>query len=264
MNVQFGRSRISNFALLLLICILAFGSFILPAAGPLPPPPPTKERRLIDALANRNNPPPLLLWRKGPERIPLFHANYDWEEQERVVAALKKAASECTPELWEELWRSGGDKRYCLTVAYHPPAESGEALGNYSVGWFCGRIAFDQAHWVYDRYLPHDLGLPPFFKLLDAAEANPEAVPVRQKPKDETLLEHQIALCTWVLAILPKAKLRFSRLTREEAMEEIRKELKDLEETRRPVIPVTDPLFDLMLYDRDTAEKCRRMSRSKE
>src|SRR5438105_110517 len=110
MNAQFGRCRISNVALALLLCIIAFGSLVLPAAGPLPPPPVTKERRMIDALANRNSPPPLLRWRKGPERIPLFAANYDWEEQERVVAALKKAATQCTPEMWEELRRSADDK----------------------------------------------------------------------------------------------------------------------------------------------------------
>ena len=71
-------------------------------------------------------------------------------------------------------------------------------------------------------------------------------------------LDHQITLCTWVFEKLPNAELRFSPLERAEAMEEIRKDLRDLIETRRPVIPLTDSLFDLMLFDRDTAEQCRR------
>src|SRR5262249_27553343 len=161
--------------------------------------------------------------------------------------------------MWAQLVRAMDDNRYCLTVAYHPPAEAGYAEANYSVGYFCREIAVRQLHHVYEQHLPRvetrpiQLTLEPNIRRVLAAWG--------RNPTGKSLVEWQIDLCTAVLADLPNVKRKHlddDSPTKAQAMERIEAQIKELKKTGRPVIPRTDPLYPFMLFDRDTAEMCRQ------
>src|SRR5262249_58899734 len=96
-------------------CILLLAISCGPASGPVGPARETNAKpmrvdgkqakalaKMIDALANRNRPPKLVPIEENGPRLPLFPANYDWKEHERVRTALGKVQREKTPEMWEE------------------------------------------------------------------------------------------------------------------------------------------------------------------
>jgi hypothetical protein len=244
-------------------CLLALGCFTLLAAAP--PRRATKEGRMIDALANRNKPPRLVKFRRGRDRdlLPIFPADYDWKEQKRVVAALETVARVRTPEMWEEMLTKVDDDRYCLTVAYHPPNECGEAEDNYSVGYFCRITVIRQLDDVCRRHLPRRASRPIIVDL--GADEITDLAAWRRKRKGKALYELQIEVCELYVANLPKVKRKdddeVTALDVNRAIQRIKAEIRTLKKTKRADLPETDPLFMFELYNSDTAEKCRRMSK---
>ena len=190
--------------------------------------------RLIDAMASRNKAPALADC--GDERIPLFAADYDWSEQERVRAAILAVMKTKTDAMW---WRLRGhcrDTRYALTASLHEAAE------NVSLGAWCGDLAYADLSRAYARHLPSVAGrLPKGFSPEDVFWKNEREWARAAKP----LYQMQIEVCRRALEQWPAAGGTepgkdgpFRAYTTEEKArftEAVRKEIEDLKRTKRAV-----------------------------
>jgi hypothetical protein len=244
--------------------LLAIGSVALLAAGP-PVSRRAKEAKMIDALASRNKAPRLIKLDKDEpgkrtDALPLFPANYDWKEQRRVEAALNKVAKETTREMWEELVKNLGDKRYSMTLKF---ADDDLCLvdSHWTVGEFCREIALHELREVWRRHLPtvHGRQIP-----LHGDGGYFELGAWRQKRKDKALFQLQIESCEWALAALTKVRERDfdeESPTKAQAMKRIKAEINSLRKTKRPVILECTPTPGLEFYTPKHARTCREMIR---
>jgi hypothetical protein len=225
----------------LVCCILFLGTRPCSAAGPVKPAGPTNDGhrpqggkkgkakvKMIDALANRNAQPKLV--DKGGDKLPLFPATYDWNEQKRVLAALAKVSKERTPEMWEALVRSIGDKRYCLTLK---DMNEFYAEGNLTVGYFCSRVAYYWLVGVCNRHLPRTPTMPSHPLYLDIGLTGGLAK-WRQQRAGKELYELQIEVCEETIRQLAKVA-KVPERAKNRARRRIEEDIATLKRTKRPI-----------------------------
>ena len=95
----------------------------------------SKFDKLVDAMANRNPQPRIVVLRPG-DREAIFNREYDWKEQDRVIAAVESVLKHPSPEMLVQLWAHGTDPRYCLTF------NDGAAAGpKYAKNWSLGMLS---------------------------------------------------------------------------------------------------------------------------
>lgn len=109
-------------------------------------PPDTAFNQLINAMASTNQPP--LLEHHEKTTKPVFTADYDWDEQDRVRLAID-AVMQADPDLiWWTLRDFIDDDRYVLT------AKRADTVLNFTVGMLCGDLADARLCLCFTRRLP--------------------------------------------------------------------------------------------------------------
>src|SRR6266511_1870422 len=108
-------------------------------------------RQMIDGLANRNRAPKGVSLRGSVRKSPLFLENYDWNEQHRVLLAVRRLYEQTSEGLWEELLRNVDDKRYSLTLKDNSELY---ILCHTTVGSYCHGLAWDHLIRLSERHLP--------------------------------------------------------------------------------------------------------------
>ena len=106
--------------------------------------------RLIDAMASRNKAPAVADC--GDERIPLFAADYDWSEQERVRAAILAVMKTKTDAMW---WRLRG---HCRDTRYAFDGLLARGGGERLPRAWCCDLAYADLSRAYARHLPSVAG----------------------------------------------------------------------------------------------------------
>jgi hypothetical protein len=114
-----------------------------------------KRDQLIDAIANRNE-PPRLADDNGATHPPLFAANYDWTEQDRVIKAIDVLVREKnkSDDLWSRLAEHIDDKRYALTYEFN------DGVGDRTVGEICRNIAYADLMKPFGFLWPNNIDIP--------------------------------------------------------------------------------------------------------
>lgn len=200
--------------------------------------PPTQDlRHLITAVASRNPPP--TLEQTDQSTVPVFPADYDWDEQERVRLALDDLLQADPDANWWHLRDSIDDERYVLT------ASRGHEVQNFTVGMLCGDLADARLCLCFTRRLPLVPGCYP-------ASFQPERLfldnEARWRAAEMPLFAMQSALCEaalreWdhIVATEPGEDGRYHRFSAEEKsryVTAIRAEIAELTQTRRAACDV--------------------------
>jgi hypothetical protein len=200
---------------------------------------------MINALANRNSPPKLVeapvCW------LPLYPADYDWKEEERVANALGKVSREKTAAMWEELVRHIDDDRYCRTLK---DKNETFALGNWTVGRFCLTWADAWLIGVYVEHLPNDPNKDGYPLYLDLKLGNLKEW--RKQRQDKQLYELQIEVCEKAIELLKVADVR--QHEKDQAKKEIGVEIVTLRKTKRPIFTDYMPIRKLFFSAKEAAK----------
>jgi hypothetical protein len=101
---------------------------------------------LIDAMASHNQPPRLVS--AGAATIPLFGANYDWSEQQRVRTAIDAVLRTKNDDAWWQLRAYIRDDRYVLT------ATRGGVAKNFTLGELCSDMVQAKLCLGFTAHLP--------------------------------------------------------------------------------------------------------------
>ena len=109
-------------------------------------PPDTDHSELINALASTNQPPVLKC--HGQLTKPVFSADYNWEEQERIRLAVDAVMQANPDAIWWTLRDYIHDDRYVLT------AKRGDTAQNFTVGMICSDLADARLCLCFTRRLP--------------------------------------------------------------------------------------------------------------
>jgi hypothetical protein len=253
-------------SLVLVCCFVARGTLPGSGAGPVTPAAPRDNEqvrpekrgekavaKMIDALANRNRPPKLVKFEGG--RYPLFPAEYDWKEEARVRSALAKVRSERTTEMWEELVRRIGDKRYCLS---RKDKEEFFALGNWSVGTFCSMFADEWLVGVCERHLPTSPIKP--YPIHLGLGLRGRLAKWRKQRADKQLYELQIEVGEEMIRELAKTD-EVSKHAKERARKKIEAEIANLKRKKRPIF-TNFSVQQIDFYSVKEAKKARELLES--
>ncbi|RIK81170.1 MAG: hypothetical protein DCC68_09515 [Planctomycetota bacterium] len=161
---------------------------------------------MIAALASKNRPPKYVDHEvlEG-HKVPIFPADYDWKEYERVRVALYAIDRKMTPELWEELLKHIGDKRYSITLALTGPGLPDEDAGrDFTVGAFCEAIAYDCVGKLYARHsVSAENDTKPWERIAPTAGIR-NLVEWRKQRAAKPLWQLQVEACTLALGNLAR------------------------------------------------------------
>jgi hypothetical protein len=195
--------------------------------------------KMVEDIASRNKAPKIVdLPNEWPRKVPRFPKSYDWKEQERVYKALAKLYKDTSVELWEELVRKAGDRRYSLTIVSQ---QSGNSR-NDTVGNVCRRLAYDRLIDVFQRHMPAWPERCGWTVRLDVGIEDLAAW--RKKRNDKSLYQLQIEVCERALKEVQKVK-GISQEMKDEARKKIKSEIKKLTRTKRPFQIKSDPFSEL-------------------
>lgn len=161
---------------------------------------------MIAALASKNRPPKYVDHDVlDVDNVPIFPADFDRKEYERVRAALYAIDREMTPELWEELLKHVGDKRYSITLANVSPGLPDEDAGrDFTVGEFCEAIAHDCVGRLYvRRSVSAENETKPWERIAPTAGIR-NLVEWRKQRAAKPLWQLQVEACTLALGNLEK------------------------------------------------------------
>lgn len=101
---------------------------------------------LIDAVASHNKAPRLV--KAGDATVPLFAADYDWSEQQRVRAALDSLMRIKSDDSWWPLRDHIHDERYVLTATHDGVA------ANFTLGALCSDLIDSRLCLGFTAHLP--------------------------------------------------------------------------------------------------------------
>ncbi len=160
----------------------------------------SKFDKLVDAMANRNPQPRIVVLRPG-DREAIFNREYDWKEQDRVIAAVESVLKHPSPEMLVQLWAHGTDPRYCLT--FNDGAAAGPKYAkNWSLGMLCREIASFQLYFPVNRATQIiRIGERPIILPKGDVKGLPE---FGHAPTGITIVELQIQMCHQTIVDLPK------------------------------------------------------------
>jgi hypothetical protein len=150
--------------------------------------------KTIETLASRNHAPVI---RGGDQyEIPLFARDYNWADQDRVVAATRELVDHAERR-WPEIVAHLDDTRYCITYDFDTPACA--MPKNLSVGDVCKWIISDYLSQPYVWHIPQG-GEPAYlgFSIPDVARHGNAALKVWCETRSrKRLYELQIEVCEW-------------------------------------------------------------------
>lgn len=157
---------------------------------------------MVEALANHNPPPNLLAIIPDavpPCRIPLFDAEFDWRENDRVWRAVS-VLIEHAEDAWPELVKHLDDERYCITIEV-----SSSFTYNWNVGDMCREIIGRNLAEAYYR------NIQPLTMPVNAQLRRPQVARDKKMLKSwceernkKKLYELQIETCKWAITQLRK------------------------------------------------------------
>ena len=196
----------------------------------------TDYAKLVASLAQRNPEPKLN--NGGMREIPTFAKDFDWKEQDRVVAAVKVLASH-VQEAWPAIVDGLDDERYGLTL------EGDMSARNESVSGICEQIIIHSIGQGYDipgyQIAYFRMQWPGYIPLGDHKKF--VAWCRSQQEKERTLVELQIEAGEWALTELQK--LRGVR------PEDIRKSTEKTKEIIEQLRRTKKPLLNARFFDGD-------------
>lgn len=211
---------------------------------------------MIDALASRNAAPELIELRYANaasahvmtwyDRQPLFAADYDWDEQSRVLKARKKLFDVEDPALWDHFIKHLDDDRYSATLGSGPNFSSNKTVADWCRDGLYARTNFASFVTKRERGGPGNsfsLGLD--FSNVRWREEHPRA----------PLYELQIAVCERALEAIPLEK-RLSADARARNSKRIQGYLDEIRKTKSPLF-FRRNLDGYRLYDAETAKAIR-------
>lgn len=242
-------------SVLLGISLLVWHLFVFTSArAESPTKAPTKEQQTIKVkgLKNRNMPPRLV--KHDNIIVPIFPANYDWEEESRVWGVFKSILKSDSDETWESVVRQTDDEDYCLTFRWNQPHAE-----NFTVGKLCrwhaySRLAVASKFYRNHSKPQHDLIVLHGIKNLKTwREARP----------DKALWELQIELCEESKTYLINrdeehlSKTRdFDEKTVEQWLKQIQERIDQIEEVKAPLI-VKKTTEEMKSFNKKEAAKIR-------
>jgi len=211
-----------------------------PAASLAPPsvdppkPDPLLRRKWIDGLASKNTPPKLT--KKQTIDVPVFPADYDWSDQERVQEAFFEVTHCRDAGFWDELLEHAKDDRYAFTARLHGPSAS-----HFTVGQLCVMLAQAQLAWPTRlRSDPESRG--PADVILEIGLDN--LLAWRSERRDKSLLDLQVEVCETSAAKVSE-RTDLSREQKVFLITKLQEYRDDLLRTRVPrSIPFTAETFD--------------------
>jgi hypothetical protein len=214
-------------------------------------------KQMVDAIVNRNKAPKVVKWPKWPggftRQAALFREDYDWNEDARAREAISRLEEDRTEEVWEEMVRRTGDRRYAETVT---SAKTGDAYVR-TVGGICDEIAYSRLIGVFWKHLPEVEGKDGDEKLgLDIGIR--DLAKWRKERAAKPLYELQIEVCEKTIKALAKVK-RVPRAERARARKKIEAEIAKLKRTRRPShVPGGPPNYEERgVYNAELARRVR-------
>jgi hypothetical protein len=201
--------------------------------------------RMIDAMASRNKAPEMVHVSGYDTEAPLVSRDYDWAEQDRVDKAIKAVQDDKSDEMWRRLPAHYADKRYAMTLVFDRVVNS----KNVSVGEICAAMPGPDYDTAYIRHLPEVSGRLYF---------RPASIMAEKKWAGRPLYEQQIAVCEEAIKqfnlLIATEAVRFNDYRAEEKAhtftaeekakftEAVRKEIKELKRTKKPVVGAEKPL----------------------
>ena len=188
-----------------------------------------KPAEVIDAIVSRNKAPKIVDWKAGELRwAALFPEGYDWKEEERVRRAVEQLKEDATEEVWEELVKRIGDRRYCQTVIT-------AIVGNarvLDVGTVCERLAWARLVNVYWKHLPEE-GLGAKQPNLDVVG---DLARWRKQRAGKPLYELQIEVCEAAIkALNAKPGERVPDADKRRFQKKVEAEIAKLKKAKKPV-----------------------------
>jgi hypothetical protein len=184
---------------------------------------------MVDAIVNRNKAPKLVKWPgyRFPRKAALFSEDHDWKEEARARKAVYQLEQDQTEEVWEEMVKRTGDRRYSETVT---SVKTGDAYIE-DVGSICSWLAYSRLIGVFWQHLPPgpkdgervwlDVGIG------DLSEW-------RRQRAAKSLHVLQIEVCEKAIKALAKEE-GVSRAEKVQARKKIEAEIAKLKMTKRPV-----------------------------
>lgn len=197
-----------------------------------------KVGKLLQELVSRNSAPELKkheireLLPLGPNEVPIFPQDFDWENQKKIIQAAVRLAKTDSIEAWEELLKHLDDDRYCFTWrvdAYRDPI-------NFSVGDVCSRLAHNRLNQLFLKVL-EDKGFDerdrPIFIEYKSEDMN-DLRKWREARSHFTLDQLQLEVGQRILDAVPTIKF-ISDKTRAELRQEITDKMDEIKRKQAPL-----------------------------
>jgi hypothetical protein len=198
-----------------------------------------KVDHLVEAMASRNKEPKIITTKLNDE-VPVFADSYDWPEQERVWQAMQTLIKTKSDEIWWQLIKHCDDNRYAITSDNDEFVDM--TATNFSVGSICSHIAETDLGRPYLRHLQEEEG-----RILPEGAFHPQDIFWKHKDKwaGKPLYLIQISVCQRAIEQMVSAKgicsayggespaRTFTAKEKAKFTEEVKKEIKELERTKK-------------------------------
>jgi hypothetical protein len=202
--------------------------------------------QMVEAIASPNKPPKLVNGNgPGSRKMHQFPKDYNWKKQKQVYRALVKVYKDTSIEMWEELVRKSGDRRYSLTVT----SQQSETSHNRTVGDACRHLAYSRLIHPLRRCLPRDPTHDGWRLNLNFSIGNLREW--REERKHKSLYELQIEVCERALEELERRNdelrtvKRISQANLDAARKKIKSAIEKLKRTKQPVLFKSNPFGEL-------------------
>jgi hypothetical protein len=176
-------------------------------------------KRLVDSLASKNHVPKLI---KGDfnNQYPVFAADYDWSEVDRIAKAVD-VLIENAEEAWAHLVAGIEDDRYSLTIETDTSVNSSE---NAEVGRLCAKIV--------NSYIRE--AVPPLH-IDDGRSERPTRMPgLKTTLANKSLFELQIEMCKQTIPFVESLE-SISAEQKRENVRQLNDRIASLQKSRKPI-----------------------------
>jgi hypothetical protein len=183
-----------------------------------------KGERLITTLTTTNGPPKLFRTASG-FIVPIFPADFNWEEYARIRAAIKDLEANAE-DAWPSIVEHMTDPAYCFTV------EAYDSAYNYSRGDVCYEIARSWLNRAYAGSMPMDR---PLYQYQAPHAMKPESLREWCRARrDKELHEMQVEAGEWAISIIPRES-KMPKESQDKAIAAIQERIVKLRGSRKPI-----------------------------
>jgi hypothetical protein len=176
-------------------------------------------KALVDSLVSKNTAPELVRGTPGTQ-YPVFPADYDWSEVQRIKKAIE-VLIENGEEAWPQLIAGPADNRYSLTIHEEYSVTTSE---NVNAGTLC--------YLIVDSYI--DAGVPGL-DLDDEKQERPTRLPeLEMELENKTMLDAQIAMCKQAISFVEKRE-ELSAEKKRENVRALKERIESLEKSGKPI-----------------------------